>query len=151
MTRNCKLVANQEQSPYFPSMVDSNVILGKDVKIFDPNLVNLFGCEIGDNSFIGPFVEVTRGVKIGKYCKIESHSFICDGTTLEDHVFIGHGVMFTNDLFPRVDRMVVYRKTLVKNYASLGSNCTIMGGISIGEHAVVVRVVPAARVIAMPA
>jgi acetyltransferase-like isoleucine patch superfamily enzyme len=118
-------------------MVDSNVILGKDVKIFDPNLVNLFGCEIGDNSFIGPFVEVTRGVKIGKYCKIESHSFICDGTTLEDHVFIGHGVMFTNDLFPRVDRMVVYRKTLVKNYASLGSNCTIMGGISIGEHAVV--------------
>ena len=118
-------------------MVDKDVILGKRVKIFNHSLVNLFGCKIGDETFIGPFVEITRGVVIGKRCKIESHSFICDGVTIEDEVFLGHGVVFTNDLYPKTNRQVVHRKTLVKNGASLGSNSTIIGGVTIGEHAIV--------------
>jgi len=118
-------------------MIDSDVKLGKNVKIFDPDLVNIFGCEIGDNSFVGPFVEITRGVIIGKNCKIESHSFICDSATLEDDVFIGRGVMFTNDLYPTTLRHVIYLKTLVKKGASIGSSSTILGGVTIGEMAIV--------------
>jgi UDP-2-acetamido-3-amino-2,3-dideoxy-glucuronate N-acetyltransferase len=118
-------------------MVDDNVILGRNVRIFNPEMVNLFGCTIGDDSFIGPFVEITRGVTIGRRCLIESHSFLCDGVTLADDVFVGHGVMFTNDMFPRTDRHVVYPATRVEEFASLGSNATIIGGVTIGSHAVV--------------
>jgi len=118
-------------------MVESNVKLGKGVKIFDPALVNIWNCEIGDDTFIGPFVEITCGVVIGKRCKIESHTFICDSVTIEDDVFLGHGVVFTNDLYPKVDRQVSYIKTLVKSYASIGSNATILCGITIGRHSVI--------------
>lgn len=118
-------------------MIDSDVILGTNVNIFNPDLVNLFGCSIGDETFVGPFVEITRSVTIGKKCKIESHSFICTSVTIEDEVFIGHGVMFTNDLYPRVDRQVDYIPTLVGRGVSIGSNATIVAGISIGEYAVI--------------
>lgn len=118
-------------------MIDSDVAIGKNVKIFNDQMVNLFGCEIGDETFIGPFVEITRGVKIGKKCLIESHSFICTGVTLQDEVFVGHGVMFVNDLYPRTHRHVEYTSTLIQKGASLGSNATIIGGITIGEYAVV--------------
>jgi UDP-2-acetamido-3-amino-2,3-dideoxy-glucuronate N-acetyltransferase len=118
-------------------MIDPDVVLGDNVRIYSPAQVNLFGCEIGDDSFVGPFVEITRGVIVGKSCVIESHSFLCTGVVLENNVFIGHGAMFTNDLFPRTDRHVVYPQTLVKEFASIGSNSTILGGITIGEHTVV--------------
>jgi len=118
-------------------MIDPDVKLGKNVKIFAPDLVNIFGCEIGDDSFIGPFVEITRGVIIGKRCLIESHSFLCTAVILEDEVFVGHGVMFTNDLYPRIGRRVNYRTTLVKKGASIGTNATIIGGITIGEYAII--------------
>jgi len=118
-------------------MIDADVKLGANVRIFEPSMVNIFGCEIGDNSFVGPFVEITRGVVIGPDCVIESHSFICDGATLGRGVFVGHGVMFTNDLYPQRDRQVVRLKTVIGEYASLGSNCTIIGGIEIGRRAVV--------------
>lgn len=118
-------------------MVDPDVALGRNVRIHNRDLVNLFGCEIGDDSFIGPFVEITRGVVVGKRCLIESHSFICDSVTIEDNVFVGHGAMFTNDLYPRTDRHVVYKKTLVRRFASIGTNATIIGGVTIGTHAIV--------------
>lgn len=118
-------------------MIDSDVKLGRNVRIFNPDQVNIFGCEIGDGSFIGPFVEITRGVVIGKNCKIESHSFLCTGVMIEDDVFIGHGVMFTNDLYPRVDRHVVYIPTRVARGVSIGSNATLIAGITIGEYAVI--------------
>lgn len=118
-------------------MIDDDVKLGANVKIFSPELVNIFGCEIGDGTFVGPFVEITRGTVVGRNCKIESHSFLCDRVTLEDDVFVGHGVMFTNDLYPRSDRQVVRMPTLVKAGASLGSNATITPGVTIGAYAVV--------------
>lgn len=117
-------------------MVDDDVILGRGVRIFDTNLVNIFGCEIGDESFVGPFVEITRGVKIGKNCIIESHSFLCTGVTLEDEVFIGHGVVFANDLYPRPGQKVEFFLSLVKQGASIGSNATIVGA-TIGRYAVI--------------
>jgi acetyltransferase-like isoleucine patch superfamily enzyme len=121
-----------------------SVKLGKDVKIFA--FTNLYGCEIGDEAKIGTFVEVQKGASIGRRCKISSHSFICEGVTIEDEVFVGHGVMFTNDLFPRAtaangalqteaDWTCV--KTLVKRGASIGSNATILCGITIGEGALI--------------
>jgi UDP-2-acetamido-3-amino-2,3-dideoxy-glucuronate N-acetyltransferase len=118
-------------------MIDDNVKLGKNVRVFAPELVNIFGCEIGDDTFVGPFVEITRGVTIGQRCLIESHSFLCDSVAIEDDVFIGHGVMFTNDIYPRTDRHVVYKKTVVRRFASIGTNATIVGGVVIGEHAIV--------------
>lgn len=118
-------------------MIDPDVVLGRNVRIFNPDQVNIFGCKIGDDSFVGPFVEITRGVKIGKRCLIESHSFLCTGVEVEDDVFISHGVMFINDLYPRTDRHVVYPRTLVRRFASIGTHATILGGIEIGEHAVV--------------
>lgn len=118
-------------------MVDADVRLGSNVRIFDEAMVNIFGCEIGDDSFIGPFVEITRGVRIGKRCKIESHSFLCDSVDVGDDVFIGHGVTFTNDLYPRVDRAVQYIRTKVGDYASLGSNATIVCGVTLGKHCVI--------------
>jgi acetyltransferase-like isoleucine patch superfamily enzyme len=118
-------------------MIDPNVVLGKNVRIHNPDQVNIFGCEIGDDSFVGPFVEITRGVKIGKRVLIESHSFLCTGVEVEDDVFISHGVMFTNDLFPRTDRHVVYPRTLVRRFASIGTGATILGGVEIGGHAII--------------
>lgn len=122
----------------------NNVNLGKNTRIF--NFVNAYGCSIDDNSKIGAFVEIQKGAFIGKNCKISSHSFICEGVHIEDDVFIGHGVMFTNDLFPRAtnadgsaqteaDWKVI--ETTVKKGASIGSNATILCGITIGEHALI--------------
>ena len=118
-------------------MIDADVKLGMNVTIFNSDLVNVFGCEIGDDSFVGPFVEITRGVTIGKACIIESHSFLCTGVVLEDNVFVGHGVMFVNDVYPQRGKKVQYLETLVKLNASLGTNSTIVGGITIGQSAVV--------------
>ena len=122
----------------------NNVSLGKNTRIF--NFVNAYGCSIDDHSKIGAFVEIQKGAVIGKNCKISSHSFICEGVHIEDNVFIGHGVMFTNDLFPRAtnpdgspqtdsDWTVV--ETKVKKGASIGSNATILCGITIGENALI--------------
>ena len=121
-----------------------NVKVGKNVSIF--SFVNAYECSIDDGSKVGAFVEIQRGVVIGKNCKISSHSFLCEGVHIEDNVFIGHGVMFTNDLFPRAtnsdgsqqtdtDWKVI--KTYVKKGASIGSNATILCGITIGENALI--------------
>jgi len=126
--------------------IAENVILGKNAKIFHPNLVNVYGCKIGNETTIGPFVEIQSGVTIGSRCKISSHTFICDGVTIEDEAFIGHGVMFINDIYPRSttedgelqgsdDWALV--KTRIKKRASIGSNATIMGGVTIGENAII--------------
>ncbi len=126
--------------------VKENVRLGNGVRIFQPDLVNLYGCTIGDETKIGPFVEIQSGATIGARCKVSSHSFICEGVILEDEVFIGHGVMFTNDIYPRStnpdgsmqtgdDWQVV--ETIIKKRASIGSNATIICGITIGENALV--------------
>lgn len=121
-----------------------DVKLGQDVKIYA--FVNLYGCEIGDESKVGTFVEIQKGVRIGKRVKISSHSFICEGVTIEDEVFIGHGVMFTNDKYPRATTTTgalqseadwVCIPTLVKKGASIGSNATILCGITIGERALI--------------
>lgn len=135
-------------------MIDEDVKLGSDVLIYNVEQVNIFGCEIGDRTFIGPFVEITRGVVIGSDCKVESHTFICTDVTLEDNVFVGHGVMFTNDLYPRTDRHVVYLPIRVGCFASIGSSATILAGVCIGAHAiigagaVVTRDVPSLSVVA---
>src|SRR5204863_7759059 len=138
-----------------------NVRLGKDVRIF--NFVNAYNCSIDDNSKVGAFVEIQKGATIGKNCKISSHSFICEGVHIEDNCYIGHGVMFTNDLFPRAtnadgsqqteaDWKVI--ETHVKKGASIGSNATILAGITIGENAlvgagsVVTKDVPANTIVA---
>jgi UDP-2-acetamido-3-amino-2,3-dideoxy-glucuronate N-acetyltransferase len=121
-----------------------NVKLGTGVRIFA--FVNLYGCEIGDETKIGTFVEIQKGARVGRRCKISSHTFICEGVTLEDNVFVGHNVTFINDLFPRAtnpegglqtgaDWKCV--PTLVKQGASIGSSATILCGITIGEGAVV--------------
>lgn len=126
--------------------IAADVRLGKDVRIFQPDLVNLYGCSIGPETKIGAFVEIQKNAQVGARCKISSHTFICEGVTLEDEVFIGHGVMFTNDLFPRAvnedgtpqtesDWTVV--KTTVKKRASLGSNATVIAGVTIGANAMV--------------
>ena len=126
--------------------VNDDVKLGNNVKIFHPHLVNLYGCVIGDDTKIGTFVELQKNVIVGSRCKISSHSFLCEGVILEDEVFIGHGVMFTNDLYPRAtnedgslktedDWYAV--KTLVKRCASIGSNATICPGVTIGEKAII--------------
>jgi UDP-2-acetamido-3-amino-2,3-dideoxy-glucuronate N-acetyltransferase len=120
--------------------------LGKDVRIFQPDLVNIYGCTIGDESRVGPFVEIQKGVEIGKRCKISSHSFLCEGVTIEDEVFVGHGVMFINDLEPRAtnasgelqtDGDWAMAATRVCRGASLGSGAVIMGGVTIGERAMI--------------
>ncbi len=114
-----------------------NCKLGKNVKIPFPDLVNLYGCEIGTGSFIGPFCEITRGVIIGKNCRIQSHSFICGGVILGNSVFIGHGVTFTNDKFPKVNNKDwKMEKTLVGNNTSIGSNATILP-VKIGKNVLI--------------
>jgi UDP-2-acetamido-3-amino-2,3-dideoxy-glucuronate N-acetyltransferase len=124
--------------------IASNVILGENVVLND--FINLYGCSIGDNTRIGPFVEVQKNVFIGKRCKISSHTFICEGVTIEDDVFVGHGVMFINDKYPKStnesgelqtedDWKVV--STLVKQGASIGSNATLLCGITVGSGSIV--------------
>ena len=121
-----------------------NVVLGKDVVLND--FINLYGCTIGEGTRIGPFVEVQKNAFIGKHCKIQSHTFICEGVTIEDEVFISHGVMFINDKFPRAtnesgdlqteeDWEVI--PTLVKRGASIGSNATVICGITVGAGSIV--------------
>lgn len=127
-------------------MIASDVQLSEGVVIYHPDLVNLYGCAIGSGTKIGAFVEIQKGASIGANCKISSHTFICEGVDIEDGVFIGHGVMFTNDIYPRAvtpegklqteaDWKVV--RTRIKSRASIGSNATILAGITIGEDAMV--------------
>lgn len=138
-----------------------DVKLGLDVKIYD--FVNLYGCTVGDNTRIGTFVEVQKNATIGKNCKISSHSFICEGVTIEDNVFIGHGVIFINDMYPRAtteegalqgDQDWKVEPTLVKRGASIGSGSTILANVTVGENAivgagsVVTRDVPANTIVA---
>ena len=121
-----------------------DVKLGENVSIQD--FVNLYGCEIGDNTKIGPFVEIQKGAKIGKNCKIQSHTFICEGVTIEDNAFVGHNVTFINDLYPRstaddgslqADKDWTVIPTLVKKAASVGSGATLLCGITVGENSIV--------------
>ena len=127
----------------FVSIAD-DVKLGKNVKIY--NFVNLYGCEIGDNTKIGTFVEIQKGASIGKNCKISSHTFICEGVHIEDNCFIGHNVTFINDKYPRAtnpDGSLQTEEdwkcvpTYVKKGASIGSSATILCGVTIGEGAIV--------------
>lgn len=124
--------------------IATDVDLGKHVQLCD--FINLYGCSIGSETKIGPFVEIQKGVRVGQRCKISSHSFICEGVTIEDEVFVGHGVMFTNDPFPRAtnpdgsqqfDRDWQTVETVVEKGASLGSNATILCGIRIGAGALI--------------
>jgi len=127
-------------------MVNNNVQLGEGVVIHHPSLVNLYGCKVGAGAKIGAFVEIQKGASIGARCKISSHSFICEGVEIEDGVFVGHGVMFINDTYPKAvgedgelqteaDWQLI--RTRVKTRASIGSNATILCGITIGEGALV--------------
>jgi UDP-2-acetamido-3-amino-2,3-dideoxy-glucuronate N-acetyltransferase len=144
-------------------MIASSVTLEEGAVVHHPDLVNLYGCRIGKGSRIGTFVEIQRNAVIGRNCKVSSHTFICEGVTLEDGVFVGHGVMFTNDLHPRAvnadgslqtDTDWALATTLVKRRASIGSNATILAGITIGEGsligagAVVTRNVPDYAIVA---
>ena len=124
--------------------IASSVILGENVSLQD--FINLYGCRIGDNTKIGPFVEIQKNVTVGRNCKIQSHSFLCEGVSIEDEAFIGHGVMFINDRYPRsatasgalqteADWKVL--PTVVKKGASIGSNATILCGVTVGEGAIV--------------
>jgi acetyltransferase-like isoleucine patch superfamily enzyme len=121
-----------------------DVRLGRNVRIFA--FVNLYGCEVGDDSRIGTFVEIQKGARIGRRCKISSHTFICEGVLIEDEVFVGHGVTFINDLFPRATSDLGQPQTeadwtcvptVVKRGASIGSGATILAGVTIGERALV--------------
>jgi UDP-2-acetamido-3-amino-2,3-dideoxy-glucuronate N-acetyltransferase len=124
--------------------IAADVTLGKNVKVY--NFVNLYGCEIGENTKIGAFVEIQKGVKIGANCKISSHTFICEGVTIEDEVFVGHSVTFINDRYPRATTRTgrlqesddwLCIPTVVRRGASIGSSATILCGITIGEGAMV--------------
>lgn len=140
-----------------------SVVLGREVRIFQPDLVNLYGCTIGDGTKVGAFVEIQKNASIGQRCKISSHTFICEGVTIEDEVFVGHGVMFTNDPYPaatnpdgspQTEKDWVVVPTRVGRRASIGSNATILCGLTIGEGAlvgagaVVTRDVPAHAIVA---
>lgn len=125
-------------------LIAPDVKLGNNVRIY--GFVNLYGCSIDDDSKIGTFVEIQKGVSVGKRCKISSHTFVCEGVTIEDEVFIGHGVMFTNDLYPRATTETgglqteadwVVRPTVIKRRASIGSGATLLCGITVGEGAIV--------------
>jgi UDP-2-acetamido-3-amino-2,3-dideoxy-glucuronate N-acetyltransferase len=126
--------------------VAPDVTLAKGVRIVQPDLVNLYGCAIGEDTKIGAFVEIQKNASVGARCKVSSHAFICEGVTIEDEVFVGHGVMFTNDPYPRAvtedgalqgeaDWHVV--PTRVMRRASIGSNATVLAGVTIGEQALV--------------
>lgn len=141
--------------------IAGDVKLGANVRL--SKFINLYGCEIGDETKIGAFVEIQKNAKVGRRCKISSHSFICEGVTLEDNVFVGHGVMFTNDVYPRAtaadgnlqtEADWKVERTLVKQGASIGTGATILPNVSIGENAIVgagsviTRDVPANAVVA---
>jgi acetyltransferase-like isoleucine patch superfamily enzyme len=124
--------------------IADDVVLGRDVQIY--NFVNLYGCEIGDETRIGTFVEIQKGACIGARCKISSHTFICEGVHVEDEVFVGHGVQFINDRYPRATRADgtpqteadwTLQRTLVRRGASIGTGAVILGGIEIGARATV--------------
>lgn len=124
--------------------IREDVVLGKNVKIY--NFTNLYGCSIGNDTKVGTFVEIQKGAKIGSRCKISSHSFICEGVTIEDEVFIGHNVTFINDLFPRATNKDGSAQTeedwkciptFIKKGASIGSSVTILAGVTVGEGALV--------------
>ena len=121
-----------------------SVKLGRDLKL--SKFINLYGCEIGDETKIGAFVEIQKNASVGKRCKISSHAFICEGVTIEDNVFIGHGVMFINDSYPRATAAAgslqteadwKVEKTIIKKGASIGSGATILANLSVGENAIV--------------
>jgi len=141
--------------------ISADVKLGRNVSIYA--FVNLYGCEIGDDTRIGTFVEIQKGAKVGDRCKISSHSFICEGVTIESEVFIGHGVTFINDRYPRATGMSgqpqtetdwSVQSTLVKRGASIGSGATLLSGVTVGEKAivgagsVVTKDVPAGTIVA---
>jgi acetyltransferase-like isoleucine patch superfamily enzyme len=124
--------------------VAPDVRLGKDVKL--SSFINLYGCEVGDNTKIGAFVEIQKNAKVGQNCKISSHTFVCEGVSIEDNVFVGHGVVFINDRFPRAttaqgelqtEKDWKVERTLVKKGASIGSGSTILANVVIGENAMV--------------
>jgi acetyltransferase-like isoleucine patch superfamily enzyme len=123
--------------------IKDDVKLGKDVRL--STFINLYGCEIGDETKIGAFVEIQKNATVGKRCKISSHTFICEGVTIEDNVFIGHGVMFVNDMYPRAtagdalqtEQDWKVEKTLVKKGASIGTGVTVLANVTIGEDAIV--------------
>jgi UDP-2-acetamido-3-amino-2,3-dideoxy-glucuronate N-acetyltransferase len=126
--------------------IASDVSLAADVQIYHPDLVNLYGCTVGPKTKIGAFVEIQKNASVGARCKISSHTFICEGVTIEDEVFVGHGVVFTNDLYPRAvndegtlqtdaDWSVI--ETRVKRRASIGSNACVLAGVTIGEQALI--------------
>jgi acetyltransferase-like isoleucine patch superfamily enzyme len=126
--------------------ISDTVCLGENVNIFQPSLVNLYGCTIGDDTKIGAFVEIQKNAVVGARCKISSHTFVCEGVAIDDEVFIGHGVMFTNDRYPRAARADgglqteadwTVEPTRVKRAASIGSNATIICGVTVGEGALV--------------
>lgn len=126
--------------------ISKDVHLGEGVTIFHPELVNLYGCAIGDQTRVGAFVEIQRGAKVGARCKISSHSFICEGVTIEDEVFIGHGVIFVNDRYPAATTSTgelqgagewTLEPTKIGRKASIGSHATIMCGLTVGEGALV--------------
>ena len=129
---------------FIHQLIAPDVKLGRDVRIY--GFVNLYGCEIGDESRIGAFVEIQKGAKIGPRCKISSHTFICEGVTIEAEVFVGHGVNFINDRYPsatnatgrlKTDADWDCENTLIKRGASIGSGATLLGGITVGENAIV--------------
>jgi acetyltransferase-like isoleucine patch superfamily enzyme len=124
--------------------VASDVKLGKDVRL--GKFINLYGCEVGDETKIGAFVEIQKNARVGRRCKISSHTFVCEGVVIEDHVFIGHGVMFINDSYPRATTPTgdlqtendwKLEATLIRKGASIGSGATILSKVVIGEHAIV--------------
>lgn len=123
--------------------ITPSVKLGKDVKL--SKFINLYGCEIGDETKIGAFVEIQKNATVGKRCKISSHTFICEGVTIEDNVFIGHGVMFINDMYPRATANGALQteadwkveRTVIKKGASIGTGVTILASVTVGENAIV--------------
>jgi len=126
------------------SCIADNVKFGRDVKLGE--FINLYGCTIGDNTKIGPFVEIQKNARVGSNCKIQSHTFICEGVTIEDDVFVGHNVCFINDKYPRATNELgelqteadwTVEPTIIKKGASIGSSCTILSNVTIGEGAIV--------------
>ena len=126
-------------------MITADVQLGEGVEIRHPDLVNLYGCIVGDATKIGAFVEIQKNARVGSRCKVSSHTFVCSGVTIEDEVFIGHGVMFTNDIYPHAttDGQLQTEQdwneipTTIRSGASIGSNVTVLAGLTVGEHAMV--------------
>jgi len=143
--RGCSLGAPQHPEK-LPMPIAESVVLGKNVSIYHPSLVNLYGCTIGDDTKIGTFVEIQKNAIVGARCKISSHTFICEGVVIEDEVFVGHGVMFTNDRYPRatnpdgsLQTEVDWKleTTRVQRGASIGTGATIISGVTIGKGALV--------------